>query len=182
MLHVFGGFSAYTVITREPDRWRIFHLGYGEEMGLTRPELEAALDSIPHTAVPELGWGKPFQTGARVYSPDRRFYTTWENVDIFDRRQAVIYTRDEQLVAVAYKDRWFPYILGWAHDSSGVYFQLRNSIAATPEMPLFKLSPLTAEEARWQPIRAAAPWAGGILALGGGMWLWRRHRRRQFPH
>ncbi|HID62554.1 MAG TPA: hypothetical protein EYP49_07410, partial [Anaerolineae bacterium] len=63
-----------------------------------------------------------------------------------------IYTRDGKPVAEAYKVGWSPSILGWAPDSSGVYFEMSASqdvvSSLAPYEPLFKLSPLTEEEAR----------------------------------
>jgi hypothetical protein len=94
-----------------------------------------------------------------------------------------IYTRDGERVAQAYKAGWNPVILGWAHDGSGVYFQLFISGGAAsvlvPYRPIFKLSPQTPEEARWALVKSIALWGGGsAVVLGGGWWLWRRRRRR----
>jgi hypothetical protein len=177
LLESFGGTSAYKVLTHTQEQWSLFELGYGEDFGLTRDELQAALNTIPHTEVPIYGWGAPPQTDQRIYSPNRQFYMTRENVDQYERR-VVIYTRDEQLVASTYKTGWAPYILGWAHDSSGVYFQLRHRTIGgeVPETPIFKLSPLTEEEARWAPVWAIGPWVLGLAVVAGAGWWWRRRR------
>jgi hypothetical protein len=177
ILEAFGGGSGYKVIVLGPKQWYVFNLGYGDDLGLTRDELLAVLNAIPHTKVPTLGWGRPPQTKQRIYSPNRQFYMTYENVDQYERR-VVIYTRDEQLVASTYKTGWASYILGWAHDSSGVYFQLQHRTIGgeVPETPIFKLSPLTEEEARWALVRTILTWiAVAVLAVGAGWW-WRRRR------
>ncbi|HEY3229938.1 MAG TPA: hypothetical protein VGJ87_12010 [Roseiflexaceae bacterium] len=94
----------------------------------------------------------------------------------------MIYTRDGERVAQAYKAGWTPVILGWAHDGSGVYFQMFISGDAAsvlvPYQPIFKLSPLTPEEARWALAKTIAIWAALIgVPVGVGWWLWRRRRR-----
>jgi hypothetical protein len=178
-LERFGTSSSPFVITQQQGKWLLINLGDSTEFGLTRDELQEALNSIPHTEVPILGWGRPPQTNQRIYSFNRQFYMTFENVDHYERR-VVIYTRDEQLVASTYQTGWAPYILGWAHDSSGVYFQLQYRAIGgeVPETPIFKLLPLTEEEARWAQTRTILTWvvvAG--LAVGAVWWWWRRRRR-----
>jgi hypothetical protein len=83
----------------------------------------------------------------------------------------LIYNREGQLVAEAAKTGWTPRMLGWAHDSSGVYFQmLIQSGAASmlvPYEPIFKLSPLTPEEEQSALIWRIGMWAIGVGALGG---------------
>jgi hypothetical protein len=179
VLERFGTSSSPFVITQQQSKWLLINLGDSTEFGLTRNELQEALNSIPHTEVPILGWGRPLQTKYRVASPNLQFYMTYENVDQYEER-VVIYTRDEQLVASTYKIGWTPYILGWAHDSSGVYYQLQHRTVGgvVPETPIFKLSPLTEEEARWALVRTILTWiAVAVLAVGVGWWWWRRRRR-----
>jgi hypothetical protein len=182
ILETFGSGAGYKVITQSPEQWHVFNVGYGDDLDITRAELETALNAIPHTEVPILGWGGVPQTNQRVYSPNRQFYMTRENVDQSERR-VVIYTRDGVLVASAHKAGWFPYVSGWAHDSSGVYFQLHYQKAmfvAVPETPIFKLSPLTPEEQRWAEVKRSVTWAAvGAVVAGGGWWLWRRRRSRR---
>jgi hypothetical protein len=36
----------------------------------------------------------------------------------------LIYNRERELVTEAAKNGWTPRMLGWAHDSSGAYFQM----------------------------------------------------------
>jgi hypothetical protein len=175
VLERFGTSSSPFVITQQQGAWLLINLGDSTEFGFTRDELQEALNTIPHTDVPILGWGRPPQTKQRIYSPNRQFYMTRENVDQYERR-VVIYTRDEQLVASTYKTGWASYILGWAHDSSGVYYQLQHRTVGgvVPETPIFKLSPLTEEQARWAPVWAVGPWVLA-LAVVGLVW-WRRRR------
>lgn len=64
------------------------------------------------------------------------------------------YGYDGKIVAEAGKPGWYPDPIGWAADSSGVYFRLiiNGEMAGmiTPYTPIFKLSPLTPEEERAQ--------------------------------
>ena len=180
VLERFGTSSSPFVITQQQSKWLLINLGDSTEFGLTRDELQEALNTIPHTEVPILGWGRPQQTNQRIYSFNRQFYMTRENVDQNERR-VVIYTRDDQLVASTYQTGWAPYILGWAHDSSGVYFQLQYRAVGgeVPETPIFKLLPLTEEEARWAPVWAAGPWVVGLAVVVGAVaWWWRRWQNR----
>jgi hypothetical protein len=79
-----------------------------------------------------------------------------------DSSHVLIYTREGQLVAEAGKTGWSPRLLGWAYDSSGMYFQmLINGGAASMLVPyelIFKLSPLSESEARW-----ALVWPGSYV-------------------
>ena len=150
------------------------------EFGITNEELDALVAEIPHVDVPRLGWWRPLRTGTPVYSPDGRFYATEEATD--KGFQLAIYSQAGRLVALAYKAGWNPYFLGWAHDSSGVYFSIRidGSTAAVlvPYRPLFKLSPLTEEEARRAAILCVVKWVGVGLALAGvGWWMWKRRQQ-----
>ena len=151
------------------------------EFGITNEELDALVAEIPHVDVPKFGWGRPLRTDERAYSPDGRFYTAHVSVDSVGGEKVAIYTREGELVAEAYKGGWYSSILGWAHDSSGVYFEMGISGDAAsclvPYMSLFKLSPFTEAEARWAMAWRIGKWTVGVLAvLGTGWWLWKRRR------
>jgi hypothetical protein len=117
-----------------------------------------------------------------IYSPDGRFYT---QLSQGKNAHVLIFTREGQLVAETYKPSWSPRMMGWAYDSSGVYFQMLISGGAAsvfvPDEPIFKLSPLTAEEARSAPVSTTLMWGGCIAAIAVAGWLWWcwRRRRRQ---
>lgn len=72
-----------------------------------------------------------------------------------ENAHVLIYRRDGTLVAEAAKTGWAPRVMGWAHDSSGVYFQLLISGGAAsmlvPYEPIFKLSPLTPRRRAGRP-------------------------------
>jgi hypothetical protein len=78
--------------------------------------------------------------------------------------------------------------MGWAWRTmaAGVYVQFKKSSDAAemfvPYKPLFKLSPLGAEEPRWQPARTIVVWAAGIAVVGGAGWrlLARRRERHRY--
>jgi hypothetical protein len=165
----FGGGAGYKAFVQEATHWSVVILGYGFEFGMTRDDLEAQLADIPHIRVPTHGWGRVMGTKDRVYSPNGQYYTTREGAK--GDARVVIYTRAGVKVAEAAKGGWGPDILGWAHDSSGVYFQqwISGSAAAVllSAKPLFKLSPLTAEEARWAVVQQVGAWGGVALALFG---------------
>jgi hypothetical protein len=85
-------------------------------------------------------------------------------------------------VAQAAKTGWYPYLLGWTHDSSGIYVQMKISgsaaAVAAPYQPIFKLSPLTPEEERWEFVKRIGGWVVGVaMVVGFGWWLWRRWRQ-----
>jgi hypothetical protein len=114
-----------------------------------------------------------------LYSPDGQHYlqlSTGENARV------QIYNRDGLMVAEAFKNGWDPRVMGWAHDSSGVYFQMLISGGAAgmlvPYQPIFKLSPLTEEEARWAPVWAVGPWVLGLAVVAGAGWWWWRRRQK----
>jgi hypothetical protein len=165
----FAGASSYVLILRTQAQWSLYNLGYGEYIGVTRQALEHWLTHMPLIHVPQLGWGRVNLTNERVYAPNGQYYTTREGAK--GDARVVIYTREGVKVAEAAKGGWGPDIVGWAHDSSGVYFQQWISgSSATVLMsakPLFKLSPLTPEEARWAAVQQVATWGGALLALGG---------------
>src|SRR6185503_10538484 len=106
------------------------------------------------------------------------YYTRWPESPSQPIR---IYTRKGQLVAEAVKTGWDAYLLGWAHDSSGIYIQMKigGSAAAVlvPYQPIFKLSPLTPEEERWLIVERIGLAAGIIALLLGARWWWRRRSR-----
>ncbi len=167
------GMAGYTIITLEHGQPYVYRA-----FGIPDNEVEALIDDIPHVDVPLLGWGRPTLTNERVYSPDGRFYTA--RVPAGWVESVVIYTRDGKLVARAYKGGWQPSILGWAHDSSGVYFEMgisgSSAACLVPYKPLFKLSPFTEAEARWAMVWRVGKWTGVLAALGIGWWLWKRRR------
>jgi hypothetical protein len=83
---------------------------------------------------------------------------------------------------VTLEQGWDPYVLGWAHDGSGVYVHfIVSGLAAQvliPYMPLFKLSPISAAEERWRLATGIAVWLAGLAAVGGAGWWYLRRRRR----
>lgn len=175
------GNSGYTLVTFKQNLPQVYRTGYNFVDG----DVSALLEQVPHIDVPKHGWSIVKTTGDHVYSPDGRFYVTRRTAIRADvNERAEIYTSDGQLVAYAYKSGWAPYVLGWAHDGSGVYVQFRKSGGAAsmfmPYKPLFKLSPLSPEESRWQLAQMIGVWVAGIAAVGGmGWWLVARRSRRQ---
>jgi hypothetical protein len=120
---------------------------YWVATGLSTQETEAALGDIPYATVTPYGqWGLLFG-GGQAPSPDGRYYVPSRcpipvephvggGVCIFDAAK-------EEMVAAADKAVRHLKFVGWAYDSSGIYFQ---SMAATdvenayfPEMPIYKL-------------------------------------------
>jgi hypothetical protein len=177
--------TEYTLFVQTENRWSVILLN-AYEFDITIQQLKNLVAAIPHIDVPKYGWTTVNITGQRVYSPDGQLYVTREGANKIDvNEHAAIYTRDGQLVASAYKAGWDPYVLGWAHDGNGVYVQFAISGGAAkmfvPDKPLFKLSPYTPEEQRWQEQRRIGIWAGGgvLLASVCGIMLWRRRRMRR---
>ena len=88
--------------------------------------------------------------------------------------------REGELLAEAYKAGWDPYVLGWAHDGSGVYFKTIISGGAAqvlvPYSSLFKLTPTSAAEERWRLAMVIAAWLAGLAAVGGAGWWYLRRR------
>jgi hypothetical protein len=173
------GVGAYTILTLERGHPYVYgNFGSGRKNIET---VEALTHDLPHVRIPDRCSIPPI--GAPLYSPDGRFYvelSTGENAHV------LIYTRAGELVAEAYKEGWDPRLMGWAHDSSGVYFQMLISGGAAsvfvPDEPIFKLSPLTAEEARSAPVWSAITWGGALAAIavvGMGWWLLRRRAARR---
>jgi hypothetical protein len=136
------------------------------------------LQELPYIHVPD--GCRHTLMGDILYSPDGQYYLKLSNGD---NAQVQIYNRDGEMVADAWKNGWTPRVMGWAHDSSGVYFQMLISGGAAgmmmPAQPIFKLSPYTPEEARWASIRRIALWVGApVLLIGLGWWWWRKRRKR----
>jgi hypothetical protein len=150
------------------------------EMEITNDELTFLLNTIDYTYVFRPGWDSPEYAAQRLTSPDGQYIAQ------VVRGRAVIARPDGTPVAWAAKPGWYPDILGWAHDSSGIYFQMwiRGSSAAVlvPDKPLFKLSPLTPEEARWQAVQRGVIWLGLALLVGAGGWGLVRRRWQQWRH
>jgi LPXTG-motif cell wall-anchored protein len=172
--------SGYTVIILEHEQPFVHRIPGSIQENIAT--VESLTKDIPHVRIPDLCDRAPERT--HIFSPDGQYYAIVPNGSHPPVR---IYTRDGQLVAQARKSGWFPIILGWAHDSSGLYFQTKIDGSAasmlSPYQPIFKLSPLTPEEQRSALLWSAATWAGGIGVVGGaGWWLWRRRRRNTNPH
>jgi hypothetical protein len=159
---------------------------------LEREQLEAWLKTLPHTDRTQYGIGGPVFPKQRIYSHDGRFYASREtaiNTEAFFPSTAStsrlrVYTREGDLVASAYKPRWGPEILGWDYTDQSVYFALRIKGLAgplgNPETPIFKLTPLTPEEARLQAVQRGVMWFGLVLLVGAGGWGLVRWRRRRW--
>jgi|GEM_PF-5123049 len=159
------------------DDWSMVVLS-AYDFGLTsKAEVDALLATVPYQPIARPGHETPEQVAQRLTSPDGQYIAQ------VVRGRAVIAHPDGTPVAWAAKPGWYPDILGWAHDSSGIYFQMwiRGSSAAVlvPDKPLFKLSPLTPEEARWQAVQRGVMWVGLALLVGAGGWWLVRWRRRQ---
>ena len=103
---------------------------------LPLPGRDAAVDDllalIPHQVVPE-----PRTRAPRYDAPNGQFYASPGSGGV------KIYTTDDKLVARAFKSGWNHGILGWAYDSSGVYFKLTidttDGAVIYPWVPVFKL-------------------------------------------
>ena len=165
------GFSGSTVFTFEHGQPYVY-VNFGSTQ-----DLAPLRSDIPHKQIGQYCNNPP--EGAPLYSPDGQLYM---QLSSGKNAHVLIYRRDGTLVAEAAKTGWAPRVMGWAHDSSGVYFQLLISGGAAsmlvPYEPIFKLSPLTPEEARWAPVWTVGPWALGIAVVAGvGGWWWRRRRR-----
>jgi hypothetical protein len=174
--------SSYTILTLEHSQPYIYR-GFNN---LPDTEVKQLIDTVPHIDVPRYGWLGPVGTDVRIASPDNRFYATSEIARTGEVNERVaIYTREGELVAEAYKAGWQPYILGWAHDGSGVYFRMRISGDAAnvlvPYQPVFKLVPLTPAEERWALAKTIALWAAVVGVPAGVVWWWRRRRRARQP-
>jgi len=109
---------------------------------LELPGRDAAVDDllarIPHQVVPQQGiWH-----GERLPSPDGLFYAAYFSGD--DPGSNVgIFTQSGDLVAHAHKHNWGLCILGWAYDSSGLFFSAQQGTVdgdvLYPWAPVFKL-------------------------------------------
>jgi WD40 repeat protein len=108
-----------TIVRNTPTVYTSTHL---------HPRLVAALQELPQVTTIPSPCGRP-PIRARVFSPDGQWYAQQSN----DGRVVRIYHRDGVLVAQARKLGWYANLLGWAHDSSGVYFQ--TAISTTVVVP-----------------------------------------------
>jgi hypothetical protein len=170
------GQGAYTVIALENGQPVVYTPGHAQNENIAI--VNELTRDIPHARIPDHCDSPP--EGRDVYSPDGRYYY---HLSMSDNAHVLIYNREGQLVAEAAKTGWTPRMLGWAHDSSSVYFQMLIAGGAAsmlvPYEPIVKLSPLTPEEEQLALIWRIGTWAIGVGALGGvGWWLWRRKRRR----
>jgi hypothetical protein len=175
-----GWGGLYRLFVDVDDRWSMVVLN-AYEFGLaSNAEVEALLATVPYQPIARPGHETPEQVAQRLTSPDGQYIAQ------VVRGRAVIARPDGTPVAWAAKPGWYPDILGWAHDSSGIYFQMwiRGSSAAVlvPDKPLFKLSPLTPEEARWQAVQRGVIWLGLALLVGAGGWGLVRRRWQQWRH
>jgi hypothetical protein len=167
--------SGYSVLTLEQGRPVVYRDFDTDRDSITI--VDALTKDIPHIRIPRRCDAR--SEGEPVYSPDGGYYALWPDSSSQPVR---IFTREGKLVAQAAKTGWYPYLLGWTHDSSGIYVQMKISgsaaAVAVPYQPIFKLSPLTEEEARRESIKRVGRWALGVaVVIGIGWWLWRRWRQ-----
>lgn len=149
------------------------------DFDLASPDaVDALLATIPHMPIRGPGHETPGQAWERLRSPDGQYVARKVGAD--GHARAVILTRAGTPVAQIYKAGWTPSILGWAHDSSGIYVQfwIAGSAAAArvPDKPLFKLSPLPPAHVRGQVVRRVAPGVAVVLVGGSAGWWWWRRR------
>jgi hypothetical protein len=127
-------------------------------------ELATRLGNIPYTIVPESVWRPSMShSNMRVYSPDGKYFVSGgeysEEEDTYHPQRkwagdyggngmthpsSIIFdAQTEEVSAMALKDGWGTYVLGWAPDSSGVYLQfipLRSGYSPPPAgFPTYKL-------------------------------------------
>ncbi len=135
-LYAFGG-SQWKLIAIDESYQYVFTLN-GYEFGMTKQEVNDLLARIPHQVVPQQGiWH-----GERLPSPDGLFYAAYFSGD--DPGSNVgIFTQSGDLVAHAHKHNWGLCILGWAYDSSGLFFSAQQGTVdgdvLYPWAPVFKL-------------------------------------------
>jgi len=127
----FGG-SGYTLLALDEEFRYVFRLGR------TDAEVETLLAEIPHVAVP-----RRKKCGAeKCPSLNGEFYT--QTFTSAGRAGYLgIFSKDGELLSRVYKKGWSPWVLGWAHDSSGVYFEMQvgtvDGAVIYPWVPVFKL-------------------------------------------
>ncbi|HHE72502.1 MAG TPA: hypothetical protein ENL34_09515 [Chloroflexi bacterium] len=127
------GFGGYTFVALdEAFQYVIIPPLYNQGLAL-RAELPHAVE-VPTT------WR---DVGEKVYSPDQAFYAVLK-LSVWDIYLEIHSAEDDKLVAEARKRGYHLYLLGWAHDGSGVYFKtLIHGVDAAvlyPESPVYKLS------------------------------------------
>jgi len=129
----FGG-SGYTLLALDEEFRYVFRLGR------TDAEVEALLAEIPHVAVPrrKLCWAE------KCPSPNGEFYSQEFTLEQGARCLGVFSKDGELLAQACKKGGWDPQVLGWAHDSSEVYFEMQqgtvDGAVMYPWVPIFKLS------------------------------------------
>jgi hypothetical protein len=114
-----------------------------------------------------------------IYSPDESLYVTGSS------KTLTIYSKDGELVTQFRKHDYdgvhFCFIvIGWAHDSSGVFFKIRSSAAYSEQRSPAVLK-LLARPARSKPMRY---WPFlflliALVAVGGGGYLVKRKRHKK---
>lgn len=166
-INAFGN-SGYTVFTEEPGGPQVY-------FGFPEAEVEAILASVPHTLQ---SCNTPLNDPPLV-SPDGRYYA---RIGYGPRNWLRIFTQDGTLVAEANKAAWLPVWMGWAPDSSGLYFYMESQASMltnhAPYAPVYKLAPQSDAEARQAQLASALRWLlVGALALAGAA-AWRRRRAR----
>jgi hypothetical protein len=166
------GYMVVTVNNGQNDVYRDF----GGNNDVQNEIIATLLQDLAYIHVIDGCYNKLNLVGHPLYSPDGQYYL---KLSTDANPQVQIYNRDGVMVADAWKNGWDPRVMGWAYDSSGVYFQMQISGGAAgmmmPAQPIFKLSPYTPEEARWASIRRIALWVGAPVLLIGLGWWW--HRR-----
>ena len=174
-----GGSAGYTVVTIEQGTPYVYwDFGSGQRNTTLIERFTADLPqavTIPYCSSPP--------DHAPLVSPDGRFSaarSSGENgtLQIFDADGAV--------VAQAFKIGWDPSLLGWAYDSSGVYFRTTISGSAAsvlvPYSSIFKLSPLTPAEAIWQWTQRISLAVMVLVGLSDPLVQRRRQKRQQGTH
>ena len=162
--------GGYTLFTEEHDGQHVY-------FGFPNADVKAILDTVPHTLLNSACNMPPYDPP--LVSPDGRYYA---RVGYGPRNWLRIYNQNGEVVVEANKAGWTFRWMGWASDSSGMYFFTESQASMltnhAPYSPVFKLSVLTPEEERAAAIWQGVWWAAAIAVLAAGVWWWWRRRAR----
>lgn len=160
------GNSGNTVLTIEAGHPYIYLIGAGNDNNTLVEQLTAGISPI---VFDRPSWTRP-ESQQIFASHDGRLQAQVQYDGQYHLR---IFTPEGQVLAEVSKIGWYTDPIGWAADNSGVYFRMTNAL----HQPIFKLSVLTPEEARWQTVWRWLGWGGAATLVAAGAAWWRRRRR-----